>query len=185
MKLETINTPFSLSDIEVEITQMSEMLRQGWFAVGTKLLAVEKHELYKQGQQRSYTAWLNSLSQTLDLKPSTLWKYLKIVRMVDEINFPTDKINLKNVTGLEQIARIYDANHNAIEACTLIHQLDEKLINVADVTKLAKVISNPPPDGKSPTEIDPIKSIGFKKFFGAISSILLVVVVIFNILDMT
>jgi hypothetical protein len=72
MNLQTINTPPSLSDIELEIIRMSEMLRQGWFAVGTKLLLVERHELYKQGKKKSFTSWLNALSQTLDLKPSTL-----------------------------------------------------------------------------------------------------------------
>jgi hypothetical protein len=144
MNLQTINTPPSLSDIELEIIRMSEMLRQGWFAVGTKLLLVEKHELYKQGKKKSFTSWLNALSKTLDLKPSTLWKYLKIVRMIDDINLPTDNVNLKNVTGLEQIARIYDVNQDANEAIALTKLLEEKVINVALITKLAKVTSTTP-----------------------------------------
>jgi hypothetical protein len=144
MNLQTINTPPSLSDIELEIIRMSEMLRQGWFAVGTKLLLVEKHGLYKQGKKKSFTSWLNALSKTLDLKPSTLWKYLKIVRMIDDINLPTENVNLKNVTGLEQIARIYDVNQNADEAIALTKLLEEKIINVALITKLAKVTSTTP-----------------------------------------
>lgn len=140
MNLQNTNTP-SLLDIEIEIIRMSEMLRQGWFAVGTKLLEVEKQELYKQSKQKSFTSWLNTLSQTLDLKPSTLWKYLKIVRMIDDINLPTENVNLKNVTGLEQIARIYDVNQNANEAIALTKLLEEKIINVALITKLAKVTS--------------------------------------------
>jgi len=140
MNLQNTNTP-SLLDIELEIIRMSEMLRQGWFAVGTKLLEVEKQELYKQSKQKNFTSWLNTLSQTLDLKPSTLWKYLKIVRMIDDINLPTENVNLKNVTGLEQIARIYDVNQNANEAIALTKLLEEKIINVALITKLAKVTS--------------------------------------------
>jgi hypothetical protein len=144
---------------------MSEILQQGWFSVGTKLLEVEKQELYKQGQQRSFTSWLHVLSKTLDLKPSTLWKYLKIVKMVDKINLPTDNVNLKNVTGLEQIARIYDANQNTAEAIGLIRQLDEKIINVADITKLARAISNSLPDVERPPKEPVIDHVGVKKLF--------------------
>ena len=140
MNLQLVHPPANLTTIESEINQMSEMLRQGWFAVGERLFIVEHEQLYKQSDHKSFTSWLNSLSKKLDTKPSTLWKYLKIVRMIEDINYPKEKINLKNVTGLEQVARIYEASNNVEQVLTLINQLDEKAIKSSDVKKLAKEI---------------------------------------------
>ncbi|WP_085302005.1 hypothetical protein [Colwellia polaris] len=140
MNLQLVHPPANLTTIESEINQMSEMLRQGWLTVGERLFIVEHDQLYKQSHHKSFTSWLNSLSEKLDTKPSTLWKYLKIVRMIEDINYPKAKINLKNVTGLEQVARIYEATKDVEQVLTLISQLDEKAIKSSDVKKLAKEI---------------------------------------------
>ena len=145
MKIQIINTPTSLSDIESEIIEVSEMLRKGWLLIGEKLLTVEKNQLYKQQDYKTFTAWLKYLSKTLELKPSTLWKYLKIVRMIDDINLPFSDVNLKNVTGLEQIARIYEHTNNADETIKLIQQLDEKVINTTEIKKISSELINPKP----------------------------------------
>lgn len=140
MNLQLVHPPENLTTIESEINQMSEMLRQGWLAVGERLFIVEHEQLYKQSDHKSFTSWLNSLSKKLDTKPSTLWKYLKIVRMIEDINYPKAKVNLKNVTGLEQVARIYEVTKDVEQVLTLINQLDEKAIKSNDVKKLAKEI---------------------------------------------
>jgi hypothetical protein len=143
-----------LVDIESEIEQISEMIRQGWFVLGTKLLEVEEQELYEQHRNSSFTQWLNELCKQLGLDASTLWKYLRIVRMVKEIDFPVSEVNLKNVTGLQQIARIYDEKQDAEQATTLIKQLDEKIITIAEIKKIVANLKETPADVQTPSVTD-------------------------------
>jgi len=131
--------PTQLVHIESEIKQISVMLRKGWLFIGIKLLTVEKNKLYEQHNIKTFTSWLKALSKSLELKPSTLWKYLKIVRMIDDINLPFSEVNLKNVTGLEVISRIHEFKGNVTETLDLINQLDEKNITV---TELRHVVIN-------------------------------------------
>ena len=137
--------PIQLSKVESEITRFYEIQRKAWLLIGIKLLEVEKHQLYKQHNYETFTPWLKALSQSLELKPSTLWKYLKIVRMIDEINLPFSDVNLKNVTGLEVISRIYEHNGDTREILDSIKQLDEKNITITELKQLASDLINPKP----------------------------------------
>jgi len=140
-----------LVDIESEIIKTYGMMLKGWLYIGTKLLEVEKHQLYKQHAYDSFTPWLKYLCKPIGLSPSTLWKYLKIVRMIDDINLSFSDVNLKNVTGLEIIARVYEHKGDTKEALALIKQLDEKNITVAELKKQASELFNtkPPALGKN------------------------------------
>ena len=134
-----------LVDIEFEITQVSLMMRKGWLLIGEKLLTIERNELYKQHNSKNMTKWLEEFSISLDVVPSTLWKFLKIVKMLNDINFPISEVNLKNVTGLEQIARIYEYTSDGEKTFELIKQLDEKVINITKIKKIASDLMNPKP----------------------------------------
>jgi len=140
-----------LVDIESEIIKTYGMMLKGWLYIGTKLLEVEKHQLYKQHNYETFTPWLKYLSKSLGLRPSTLWKYLEVVKMIDDINLPFSDVNLKNITGLEIIARVYEHKGDTQEALTLIKQLDEKNITVAGLKKQASELFNlkPPASDKN------------------------------------
>jgi len=121
------------------------MMRKGWLLIGEKLLTIERNELYKQHNSKNMTKWLEEFSISLDVVPSTLWKFLKIVKMLNDINFPISEVNLKNVTGLEQIARIYEYTSDGEKTFELIKQLDEKVINITKIKKIASDLMNPKP----------------------------------------
>lgn len=141
MALQIIDSYPSLSDVENEIFSMSESVRKGWYILGCKLHEVESQQLYKQSHHRHFTSWLHSISKVLELEPSTLWKYLKIVRMTSGLGISSDEINLRNVTGLEQIARIYGRTSDPEQALELIEDLNTKAINISEIRELAKSIS--------------------------------------------
>lgn len=134
----------SLTKIEADIYKFSTILRKGWFYIGKMVLTVEQNKLYEQAQFKSPSAWLKALSKELDIQPSTLRKFVKIVKMLEAINFPLDQVNPKNVTGLEQIARIYDHTNDCQKALDRIKSLDEKSITIKELRQEVAEILNPP-----------------------------------------
>jgi flagellar biosynthesis/type III secretory pathway chaperone len=125
---------YVLSDIESKIFYLSDNQKNGWILIGQHLWLVEKFELFKQEEKNSsYSYWLKSLAKRLDLKPSTLWKYRKVITMINELGIEHEAINPKNVTGLEQISRIFDHNKNTVQAIEYISQLNNKHIKVSEL----------------------------------------------------
>jgi hypothetical protein len=138
-----------LSDIESKIFHISENQKKCWIKIAQYLWLVEKFDLFKQDEKySSYSNWLKSLAKRLELKPSTLWKYRKIITMINELEIQHEDINPKNVTGLEQISRIFDYNKNSVQAVEYIALLNDKQIKVSELKEhckkytAAKVIEN-------------------------------------------
>ena len=137
-----ISNQYELSDIESKIFNLSESQKNGWLIIAQHLWLVEKFELFKQDEKNSsYSHWLRTLAKRLDLKPSTLWKYRKIVTMINELGVQHGDINPKNVTGLEQISRIFDHNKNPDQAVEYIALLNNRQIKVSELKEHFKQIT--------------------------------------------
>lgn len=131
-----------LSDIESKIFHISESQKKCWIKIAQYLWLVEKFDLFKQDEKySSYSNWLKSLAKRLELKPSTLWKYRKIITMINELEIQHEDINPKNVTGLEQISRIFDYNKNSAQAVEYIALLNDKQIKVSELKEQCKKYS--------------------------------------------
>ncbi len=134
---------YELIKIESKISITSDNHKNSWLLIGQYLYLVDKFELYKQNEKHSsYTKWLNSIADKINLKKSTLWKYKKIVTMINELELPHEEINSKNVTGLEQVARIFRLNKDQPKALNYIDLLNDKKIKTNELKHLYKNLSN-------------------------------------------
>ena len=133
---------YELIKIESKILTTLDNQKNSWLLIGQYLYLVDKFELYKQNEiYSSYTKWLNSIADKVNLKKSTLWKYKKIVTMINELELAHEEINSKNVTGLEQVARIYSFNKDHPKAMNYINLLNDKKIKTIELTQIYKNLS--------------------------------------------
>jgi hypothetical protein len=136
-------TQYELTNIESRILSTSDNQKKSWLLIGQYLCLVEKYELFTQNENyTSYSKWLNFIAKKIDLQSSTLWKYKKIVIMINELKLPPEKINIKNVTGLEQISRIFGLTKNSSQALSYINLLNDKQLNITDLKSIYKNLLN-------------------------------------------
>jgi hypothetical protein len=149
---------YELIKIESKIILTSDNQKNSWLLVGQYLYLVDKFELYKQNENHSsYTKWLHCIADKVNLKKSTLWKYKKIVTMINELKLTLEEVNVNNQNGLEQVARIYKLNKNRSEALKYINLLNDKNIKPVELTNLYKKLAKNKSDLVTGEKILPYK----------------------------
>ena len=121
-----------LEMIELEMAQMGQSLKTGWLVIGLNTLEIKNERLFVECH-RSFTAWIKYMSDKLHVQPSALWKYLKVVEMLVDLNYSIMKVDLQSLSKLEQIARIYGLGVSETTIIGLMQRVEEHSVSILEL----------------------------------------------------